>query len=84
MMQSSIHFPPFRQGRSVRQTEAVGTGGGPASACILAQLTRRLPATPAPGAVPAPTQLPRALREPMGAARLTAGWGSPLMGSPGT
>lgn len=25
MMQSSIHFPPFRQGRSVRQTEAVGT-----------------------------------------------------------
>lgn len=29
MMQSSIHFPPFRQGRSIRQTEAVGTGGAP-------------------------------------------------------
>lgn len=29
MMQSSIHFPPFRQGRSVRQTEAVGTGSDP-------------------------------------------------------
>lgn len=29
MMQSSIHFPPLRHGRSVRQTEAVGTGSDP-------------------------------------------------------
>lgn len=25
MMQSSMHFPPFRQGRSVRHTEAAET-----------------------------------------------------------
>lgn len=82
MMQSSIHFPPFRQGRSVRQTEAVGQAVPPVSPCPSRAHPPPHQCHSAPSPVPA--RLPGVLGEPMGAACLMAGQGLLLGGSPGT
>lgn len=83
MMQSSIHFPPFRQGRSVRQTEAVGQAVRPVSPCPSRahppphQCQALCPALCPPGS-------PGCSGSPTGAACLMAGQGLLLQGSPGT
>jgi len=59
VMQSSIHFPPFRQGRSVRQTEAVGTGGAPPVSPRPGRAHQPRSSHTVPGAVPAPARFPR-------------------------
>lgn len=83
MMQSSIHFPPFRQGRSVRHTEAVGTGSDPLSphpGSAHLPPSSHTSARVSPCTRPAPWGAWGA----RGAACLMAGQGLLLAGSPGT